>query len=70
MNKGIYITLETRDGEEYLCTHPTASIAGILKGDLYITVSDETVISCPRTKLKAVLTYKEEVRLNQHRSHS
>ncbi|KAG9291873.1 hypothetical protein G9A89_012158 [Geosiphon pyriformis] len=59
-NKGIYINLENRDNEEYLMTHPTAAIQGWLKGSLYIVVSDVCIVTCQKTKLKAILEYKEE----------
>ncbi|KAI9205693.1 uncharacterized protein BJ171DRAFT_501194 [Polychytrium aggregatum] len=58
-NHGIYVTLTKRD-EEYLLTHPWASVAGFITGSLYITVSETTVIVCPKTGLKAVLEYKPE----------
>jgi hypothetical protein len=62
-NKGIYLRLEKRDNEEYLMTHPVASIHGWLKGSLYIAVGEACIVTCPKTKLKAILEYKEEVRI-------
>ncbi|CAG8522639.1 2016_t:CDS:2 [Ambispora leptoticha] len=59
-NKGIYLTLEKRDNEEYLMTHPNALIQGWLKGSLYVVVCEASIITCPKTKLKAILEYKEE----------
>ncbi|CAG8716385.1 17179_t:CDS:2, partial [Dentiscutata heterogama] len=59
-NKGIYINLAKRDNEEYLLTHPVASVQGWLKASLYITVSESCIVTCPKTKLKAILEYKEE----------
>ncbi|KAI8832534.1 hypothetical protein BC829DRAFT_408537, partial [Chytridium lagenaria] len=41
-------------------TYPWASINGWLSGRPYITVSETTVITCPKTKLKCVLLYKDE----------
>lgn len=61
-NKGIYITLRSRDNEEYLLTHPWASVNGWLKANLYVTVSEHCIITCPKTGLKAILEYKDEVR--------
>ncbi|CAG8452975.1 8870_t:CDS:2 [Ambispora gerdemannii] len=59
-NKGVYLTLEKRDNEEYSMTHPTALLQGWLKGSLYVVVCDYCIIACPKTKLKAILEYKEE----------
>lgn len=59
-NRGIYVGLKKRDNEEYLCTHPTAYINGWLKGSLYLTIGEHTVISCPRTRLRTIVEYKDE----------
>ncbi|RIA84899.1 oxysterol-binding protein-like protein OBPa [Glomus cerebriforme] len=59
-NKGIYINLAKRDNEEYLLAHPVASVQGWLKASLYIAVSESCIITCPKTKLKTILEYKEE----------
>ncbi|CAG8654756.1 6888_t:CDS:2, partial [Paraglomus occultum] len=59
-NKGIYLKLDKRDNEEYLMTHPVAAIQGWLKGSLYIVVGEACIVTCPKTKLKAILEYKEE----------
>ncbi|RUS19829.1 putative oxysterol-binding protein [Endogone sp. FLAS-F59071] len=66
-NKGIYVTLRTRDNEEYLLTHPWASVNGWLKANLYVTVSEHCVITCPKTGLKAILEYKDEKWLGKAR---
>ncbi|CAG8473733.1 7825_t:CDS:2 [Cetraspora pellucida] len=60
-NKGIYINLAKRDNEEYLLTHPVASVQGWLKASLYIVVGESCIVTCPKTKLKAILEYKEEI---------
>jgi hypothetical protein len=62
-NKGIFITLKQRDNEEYHLTHPTANITGFisLKVHPYVTVQDYCVILCPKTKIKALLRYNDEV---------
>ncbi|CAG8458882.1 11804_t:CDS:2 [Funneliformis mosseae] len=60
-NKGIYVNLAKRDNEEYLLTHPVASVQGWLKASLYVVVSESCIVTCPKTKLKAILEYKEEV---------
>ncbi|KAJ3106773.1 hypothetical protein HDU96_008121 [Phlyctochytrium bullatum] len=59
-NAGVYVHLEQRDNEEYNMTYPWASINGWLTGRPYITVSETTVVTCPKTKLKCVLLYKDE----------
>ncbi|CAG8458038.1 6815_t:CDS:2 [Diversispora eburnea] len=59
-NKGIYINLVKRGNEEYLITHPTASLQGWLKASLYIVLGESCIMTCPKTKLKAILEYKEE----------
>lgn len=60
-NKGIYINLAKRGNEEYLMTHPVATIQGWLKASLYIVVGECCIVTCPKSKLKAILEYKEEV---------
>ncbi|CAB4397198.1 unnamed protein product [Rhizophagus irregularis] len=59
-NKGIYINLDKRDNEEYLLTHPVALVQGWLKASLYIAVGESCIVTCPKTKLKAIIEYKEE----------
>ena len=41
-------------------THPDSQLNGFLRGNLYISVADVVVITCPKTKLKALLHYVEE----------
>ena len=60
LNHGLYITLGTRDNEEYQLTHPNAYINGWLKLSLYVTVADTCIITCPKTGLATILEYKEE----------
>lgn len=59
-NKGIYLTLHNHGDEGYNFTHPTAHLGGLLKGSLSITVADICYITCPKTRLKAILEYQEE----------
>ncbi|KAI0018172.1 oxysterol-binding family protein [Xylariomycetidae sp. FL0641] len=59
-NLGIFITLERRDNETYQLTHPAAHLGGILRGSLSVSVGDFAYITCPKTKLKAILNYVEE----------
>ncbi|KAI1485136.1 hypothetical protein F5X96DRAFT_674920 [Biscogniauxia mediterranea] len=59
-NLGIFITLEKRDHETYQLTHPAAHLGGILRGALSVSVGDIAYITCPKTKLKAILHYVEE----------
>ncbi|EPY54296.1 oxysterol binding protein [Schizosaccharomyces cryophilus OY26] len=68
LNKGVYVRLKHRDNEEYLCTHPSASVGGILRGSLHINMQDSTYITCPRTRIKAIITYVEERWLGKPRS--
>lgn len=58
-NEGIFVNLKNRN-EEYRCTHPTASICGILRGSLYAAVQDTAQITCKSTSLKTILWYKDE----------
>jgi hypothetical protein len=62
-NKGILLTLKNRDNEEYSMSHPTANITGFisLKVHPYVTVQDYCAITCPKTKIKALLKYHDEV---------
>ncbi|KAL2268489.1 hypothetical protein VTJ83DRAFT_3335 [Remersonia thermophila] len=59
-NLGIFITLERRNNETYQLTHPAAHLGGILRGALSVTVGDMCYITCPETKLKAILRYYDE----------
>ncbi|SPO05219.1 related to putative oxysterol-binding protein OSBP [Cephalotrichum gorgonifer] len=59
-NMGIFITLDRRDGETYQLTHPAAHLGGFLRGNLNISVSEVAYVTCPQTKLKAILSYVEE----------
>ncbi|KAI1773091.1 hypothetical protein F4818DRAFT_117859 [Hypoxylon cercidicola] len=59
-NLGIFITLERRNNETYQLKHPAAHLGGILRGSLSVSVGDFAYITCPQTKLKAILHYVEE----------
>jgi hypothetical protein len=59
-NLGIFVKLLNRDNEEYQLTHPWASVNGWLKASLYATISDFCFMTCPKTKLKTIVEYKEE----------
>ncbi|KAI5308530.1 hypothetical protein KEM55_005484, partial [Ascosphaera atra] len=59
-NLGIFITLKQRDDEEYRLTHPDAYLGGLLRGALSVSVADTCYITCPRTRIKAILTYLPE----------
>lgn len=58
-NLGIFVNLHKR-GEEYQMTHPAAYLGGLLRGQLSINVSDTCFITCPQTRLRAILYYMEE----------
>src|SRR5580700_743576 len=59
-NLGIFITLHKRDDEQYQLTHPAAHLGGLLRGSLSVTVGDQCYVICPKTKLKTILSYREE----------
>lgn len=68
-NFGIFVTLPDRGGEEYQVTHPTATIAGLLRGSPYVTIGEQCFVTCRPApdakgkKLRAIIGYTEEVRL-------
>lgn len=59
-NLGIFVTLEKRDNETYQLKHPAAHLGGILRGSLSVSVGDVAYVTCPQTKLKAILNYVED----------
>lgn len=59
-NLGIFITVEKRGHETYQLTHPAAHLGGILRGALSVSVGDMAFITCPETKLKAILHYYDD----------
>ena len=59
-NLGIFINIESRDNEEYQLTHPAAHLGGLHKGTLSVTVADTCYVTCPQTRIKAILHYVEE----------
>lgn len=59
-NLGIFITLEKRNNETYQLKHPAAHLGGLLRGALSVSVGDMAYITCPETKLKAILNYYED----------
>lgn len=59
-NLGIFITVERRDHETYQLKHPAAHLGGILRGALSVTVGDVAYVTCPETKLKAILRYYDD----------
>ena len=59
-NLGIFITLERRNNETYQLKHPAAHLGGLLRGALSVSVGDMAYITCPQTKLKAILNYYDE----------
>ncbi|KAJ2861256.1 hypothetical protein GGI22_002499 [Coemansia erecta] len=58
--KGVFVTLKSRDNEVYQCTHPVANIVGWLRGSLKVQFAECSYIMCPKTKLAAVIEFKEE----------
>ncbi|KZT24149.1 hypothetical protein NEOLEDRAFT_1148783 [Neolentinus lepideus HHB14362 ss-1] len=65
-NKGLFIRITggAGEGEMYHVTHPVAQVAGILRGNFYVTIGDSTIITCTggkgKERLRAILEYKEE----------
>lgn len=59
-NLGIFLTIKPRDNEEYQLTHPIASLGGLIRGSLYISVADTCYIRCAKTRQKTILEYIEE----------
>ncbi|KAL5380810.1 hypothetical protein DPSP01_007610 [Paraphaeosphaeria sporulosa] len=59
-NLGIFITLASRDNEEYQLTHPAAYLGGLLRGSLSVSVADSCFVTCTKSKLKVILEYQEE----------
>lgn len=59
-NLGIFITLQSRDNEEYQLTHPAAYLGGLLRGSLSVSVADSCFVTCAKTKIKVILEYQEE----------
>lgn len=61
-NFGIFITLPERE-EEYQISHPTATIAGLLRGSPYVTIGEQCFITCRaknKRNLRAIISYSEE----------
>lgn len=59
-NMGIFISLEKRNNETYQLTHPAAHLGGLFRGTLSVSVSEMAYITCPDTRIKAILHYVEE----------
>lgn len=59
-NQGIFIEVAPRNNETYRLTHPSAHLGGMLRGALHVTVGDQTYVTCPETKLKAILHYFDD----------
>lgn len=59
-NLGIFITLEKRNNETYQLKHPAAHLGGLFRGTLSVSVGDTAYVTCPETKLKAILNYYDE----------
>ncbi|KAJ2549302.1 hypothetical protein EV175_004499 [Coemansia sp. RSA 1933] len=59
-SKGIFVTIKSRDNEMYQTTHPVGNIVGWLRGSLKVQLAECSYIVCPKTKLAAVIEFKEE----------
>ncbi|KAK0537689.1 hypothetical protein OC835_001661 [Tilletia horrida] len=68
--KGVFLKLKEgakggSEGEEYQATHATASLNGILRGSLWLSVADQSYITCrggsrAGPRLRAIIEYKDE----------
>lgn len=81
MNQGIFVRLTEKaqcgaPEEEYQITHPTASVNGMLRGSLWVSISSTTSITCRGGKrgdsddgkrLRTLIEYKDEVRQSGER---
>ncbi|ORY73073.1 hypothetical protein BCR35DRAFT_354204 [Leucosporidium creatinivorum] len=63
-NRGLYVSFPDRGDEEYQITHPTATVAGLLRGAPYATIGEHTYITCrggaPKKRYRTILSYTEE----------
>jgi len=59
-NLGIFVTVHSRENEEYQLTHPAAQLGGLLRGSPSVTVADTCFVTCPQTRTKVILHYLEE----------
>lgn len=44
-------------------SHPTAAITGFFRGNLHVVIAGQSNITCPATKLRAIVHYPDEVRV-------
>jgi len=62
MNKGIFIKLPNRN-EEYEITHPTATVAGLIRASPYVVIADYTYITCrspQKRRFRTMINYIDE----------
>ncbi|KAJ2661779.1 hypothetical protein IWW48_002173 [Coemansia sp. RSA 1200] len=59
-SKGIFVTLKSRDNETYHTTHPVGNIVGWLRGNLKVQFAECSYIVCQKSRLAAVIEFKEE----------
>ncbi|PVU94322.1 hypothetical protein BB561_002628 [Smittium simulii] len=59
-NKGIFLTLGTRDNETYNCTHSNGQVVGWLTNKLKAISIGTIRITCPKTKLACILDFAEK----------
>ncbi|GAA5899799.1 uncharacterized protein JCM6883_005991 [Sporobolomyces salmoneus] len=73
-NRGIFVELPEREGEEYHVSHPIGAVAGLLRGQVYGTVLGETFVTAripadsrETKRLRAIVNYHEESWLSKPR---
>ncbi|CAD6887574.1 unnamed protein product [Tilletia laevis] len=67
-NQGVFARIERGHGagEEYQMTHPTASVNGLLRGNLWIALTDAEYVTCRAPEgttgkqLRAIIEHKDE----------
>ncbi|KAL9936665.1 hypothetical protein V8E36_004733 [Tilletia maclaganii] len=64
-NQGVFARIDRGHGagEEYQMTHPTASVNGLLRGNLWIALTDAEYVTCrggQGKQLRAILEHKDE----------
>ncbi|KAK0541017.1 hypothetical protein OC842_000223 [Tilletia horrida] len=64
-NQGVFARIERGHGagEEYQMTHPTASVNGLLRGNLWIALTDAEYVTCRGSEgkqLRAIVEHKDE----------
>ncbi|KAK0546122.1 hypothetical protein OC846_005402 [Tilletia horrida] len=68
-NQGLFVKIDRGHGagEEYQLTHPTASVNGLLRGNLWVALTDTEYVTCRASEgsggsknLRTIIEHKEE----------